>query len=98
MSRYKTTVRVLCLNADCGETVHVGLDVWHDPGCRYTPNGDGWPEETSWDILGPDQCPGCHTLLDSEQWSEAVDAAFNEADPNGAGYYAGRDTVDEDDR
>lgn len=92
MSRTKAEVSVPCLQ--CGEDVSVSLDVFHDPGCRYTKNGDGWPETWEIDILGPTQCPECHTPLDGEKWTALVEEAFSDYTPDDSGPF---DTVEERD-
>lgn len=92
MSRYKTTVLVPCPNEDCGDPLHIELSVYHDRGCRYTKNGDGWPEELDVDIL-TDSCPHCHTPLDTEAYAERVMDAFNAGGTDKD--YWGPDTLEE---
>lgn len=73
MSRYTDVVLVEC--PSCQETVLIALNVFHDPGCWRTTNGDGWPE--SWEVdVTTNHCPECQTSTDTEDWQTRIDKAF----------------------
>ena len=72
----------------CDETFDAEAKISHDPGCRYTSNGDGWPESTEvdWDEL-PDLCPTCGHVWEPEEvqafderaveyWRDGIDDAY----------------------
>ena len=73
MSKMSITLTVAC---GCGEAVDVEVNVSHDPGCRYTPNGDGWPESWDLDVL-TETCPSCHTPLEGDVFDARINEAFS---------------------